>query len=96
MVEFCNYCKCLILKNGKCRNSDCILGAKNSSTINQRILINQLMEEIQFESEDLKLLNIPDDIVEKQKNEDLTKDEAGILIKILINYKDNKQIVEEM
>jgi hypothetical protein len=45
MVRYCPYCKCLILPNGKCRNSDCILGNKDQATTPQLELLYKLCEE---------------------------------------------------
>jgi len=73
-AKFCPYCKCLILSNGKCRNTKCILGNKDAATLPQIELIYRLCSEMGISLEG------------KDPNK-LTKDRASKIIKDLISRK---------
>lgn len=71
-VEFCEFCGCLKLKNGYCRDTKCIRGNCNAVTAEQMNKISELEEELGLE---------------KSSFSNLDKTEASKLISRLIKRK---------
>lgn len=82
MNRFCPYCHCLILDDGHCRNTKCVLGDRKKASYDQRNLISSLMEELDKE------------VSEKKLNK-LTKEKASKLIKRLLEKKADLEAEQE-
>lgn len=80
--KYCPYCKCLILKNGKCRNSACIMGNREAATLPQLETIYKLCSQLNID-------------VSGKDPDKLTKEKASMLIKKLITRKALQEVNSE-